>query len=82
MRFHFIYNNRDFYYSFESCYIEQEHNRYCPVCRDLHDMLVNSDEDTKVILLRSVLHAYHHGRFDGENDKLRDIRRVLGVNFN
>ena len=78
----YINTNSLTYYDFESGYIEQEHNSYCPVFCDLHDMLVNANDDTKVILLRSVLHAYNHGRFDGENDKLRDIRRVLGVNFN
>ena len=82
MRFHFIYQNKDFYYDSELGYIDEEHNSCCPVCRDLQDMLDSSDDDTKVILLRSVLHAYHRGRHDGEDAKLRDIRRVLGVNFN
>lgn len=79
MTFHFIYNNKDFYYDFETGYIDKENKSCCPVCCELQKILVNADNDTKVILLRSVLHAYYHGRRDGENDKLKDIRRVLGI---
>ena len=81
MRFHFIYNNRDFYYDPETGWIEGE-EKCVPVYIDLEELLPSLDEDTKVSLLRTVLHAYDHGCFDGENNKLKDIRRVLGVNFN
>ena len=81
MRFHFIYNNRDFYYDYETGWIEGEDKRV-PVYRDLEEILHSSlDEDTKVAILQTVLHAYNYGYFEGETNKLRDIRRVLGVNF-
>lgn len=82
MKLHFVYNNRDFYYDPQTGLIDRD-DRHIPVYRDLQEVLLSSlDDDTKVSLLRTVLHAYNRGYMNGQDDKLKDIRRVLGVNFN
>ena len=80
--FHFIYNGKNFYYNYKTHWIMLEDTNYCPTCADAHELLDTCDVDLKATILRAVLHAHSHGYITGQDDKLRDIRRVLGVNFN
>lgn len=80
--FHFIYNGKNFYYNYKTHWITLENYNYCPTCVDIHELLQTTDDNTRVMILSSVLHAYNHGYLTGQDDKLNDIRRVLGVNFN
>lgn len=80
--FHFIYNSKNFYYNSSTHWISLENREYCPVLVDIHSDLETIPEDLKVIILRAIVYSYNHGYITGQDDKLRDIRRVLGVNFN
>ena len=82
-KFHFIHGGINYYYNSTLGCIEKEDEYFAPVHADLADTLNSADVDDtlKVSILRAIVLSYNRGYVNGQDDKVRDIRRVLGVNY-
>ena len=87
MIYHFEYNNINHSYDTSIGWIEKEDKygvffKYFPVYYDLTGVFNQIPETVRTHVLKSLVHSYIYGHDAGEQEKLSQIRRVLGVNFN
>lgn len=52
---------------------------FCPVLHKLNVEIENFTDEQLEIILGAILHAYNWGKRVGEEKKLREVRRVLGI---
>ena len=73
----FTYNQN--VYKYELGRIISTATDFCPVLNELNVEIENFTDEQLEIILGAIIHGYTWGKVKGEEKKLREVRRALGI---
>ena len=74
----------DIIYKYENGWIYWKHelgyyNKLCPVLPELEEILDLYTQDVRRTILEAIVHGSCYGYYEGKNNKLKEIKRVLDI---